>query len=261
MAKQPVRSSRRTRTPVGHNPTSPPRDKVQPPKPRLFIGSSTGGKAVARHFDAELSDVCIPVPWWTAPEFGEMMQSTLASLLVAAARYDFALLVFTPDDDARIGAEQVWLVRDNVMFECGLFVGALGPERTFAVVQVPGPNDPEGKDTKLPSDLAGINIPRFSSVCDNEEATASIRAAAQGIRKTIRKLGKPSLDIDLTHGYSVRDSFCSLTVKAEHVNNSLRCAERLEARLDRQEGQESVTPSSGHEPGMEHDARHRRERG
>ena len=49
--------------------------------------------------------------------------------------------------------------RDNVLFEAGLFLGRLGRERTRIYVQDTG--QPK-KEVKMPSDLLGIQLTRFS---------------------------------------------------------------------------------------------------
>ena len=49
-------------------------------------------------------------------------------------------------------ADEVTTARDNVLFELGLFMGALGRERTFIVTE---------KSVRLPTDLAGIATVSF----------------------------------------------------------------------------------------------------
>jgi predicted nucleotide-binding protein len=53
----------------------------------------------------------------------------------------------TPDDEGRkIGASYQHRARQNVVFELGFFIGALGPERVVALVkgQVERPSDFDG---------------------------------------------------------------------------------------------------------------------
>jgi CRP/FNR family cyclic AMP-dependent transcriptional regulator len=74
----------------------------------------------------------------------------LTSLLEAAGRVDFALLITTAVDSVSTSRGHIFPVaRDNVVFETGLFAGRLGLERTFLLV-------PRGTDLRLPSDLDGI---------------------------------------------------------------------------------------------------------
>lgn len=55
----------------------------------------------------------------------------------------------TPDDmgGLREGGAQQARARQNVIFELGFFIGALGPERVAALV---------GKDVERPSDFDGV---------------------------------------------------------------------------------------------------------
>ena len=62
---------------------------------------------------------------------------------------DFAIAV-AHADDAVITRDDEWpTIRDNVVFELGLFMGRLGRRRAFLM-------EPRNPDLKLPSDLAGL---------------------------------------------------------------------------------------------------------
>ena len=63
----------------------------------------------------------------------EQLTGTLEALVRMLDRFDFAVLVITPDDVVSIRGDIRQAPRDNVMFELGLFMGRLGPARTFAV--------------------------------------------------------------------------------------------------------------------------------
>src|SRR5881296_938835 len=116
-------------------------------KPTLFIGSSAEGLAVAKAIQVGLADVA-EVTVWDDGIF-DLTESTLTSLLQALARFDFGVFVLSPDDILRIREKEFRAVRDNVVFELGLFLGRLGSERTFFV-------RPSGDtDLHLPSDLMG----------------------------------------------------------------------------------------------------------
>lgn len=86
---------------------------------------------MARMVQLEL-DHDAEVEIWSQGVFG-LSQGTLASLVAAVDRFDFAALVLTGDDlTVTRGAERV-TARDNVVFELGLFMGGLGVDRTFLV--------------------------------------------------------------------------------------------------------------------------------
>jgi predicted nucleotide-binding protein len=82
-------------------------------------------------FARVLSEAATVVPWWEAPEFTEQ-HTTIQALLAAVKTYDFAVALFTPDDSIASRGQTGTSVRDNVIFEYGLFLGQLGPARTFA---------------------------------------------------------------------------------------------------------------------------------
>lgn len=76
--------------------------------------------------------------------------NALDNLLEAARKFDFAVFVFQPDDISQMRDETVNTVRDNVVFELGLFIASLGKERVFFLV-------PKGsEEVHLPTDLIGV---------------------------------------------------------------------------------------------------------
>jgi hypothetical protein len=72
--------------------------------------------------------------------------------------------------------------RDNVMFELGLFMGRLSPGRTFAVCS-------DSPNLKLPSDLAGVTMARFTTPDTAEDLAPALGPACFQLRQVIRDLG------------------------------------------------------------------------
>ena len=149
-------------------------------KPRIFLGSSGLQKKLLDALTRGLEDVAHVEPWTTSFNPGT---STLARLFELAHEVDFAAFVFARDDwtaaglpaSPPAGSGQA-SPRDNVVFEAGLFGGALGMHRTFIL---------HAKDSKLPSDLLGFTCVRYG------EANASeMRAINQKLRKAIENEGR-----------------------------------------------------------------------
>jgi len=92
---------------------------------------------------------------------------------------DFAAFVFAQDDWTTTDSSESGQAspRDNVVFEAGLFGGALGMRRTFIL---------HANGSKLPSDLLGLTSVRY------EPATspAEIREINQKLRKAIESEGR-----------------------------------------------------------------------
>lgn len=158
--------------------------------PRLFIGSSSEGKAIADQLQAALQDDCEPTVWDQG--VFDLSRSFLDSLLDAASRFDFAVLVLTPDDIAIKRGHAAAAARDNAMFELGLFMGRLGSSRTFFVSCKDAP-------IALPSDLSGITAAVYRQRADGNLG-AALGPAANQIRKAMRRMGPldPTSRIDET---------------------------------------------------------------
>jgi len=149
--------------------------------PRVFIGSSSEGVAIGRYLQHELdrTNTCVVTRW----DQGVFQASTytLDALSVEASRTDFAVLIATADDTIEKRGGSMNVARDNVIFEIGLFIGAIGRERTFIVAD-------QTQKLQLPSDLNGLTWLPYSARPDNNER-AAVNDAVIGVSESIRRLG------------------------------------------------------------------------
>jgi len=152
-------------------------------KPRVFIGSSGEAKPTAEKLAKALRGETHAVGWWEKGQFvpGEY---TLESLFNACERFDFAVFVLAGDDPGKSRRRVYRFPRDNVVFEYGLFLGALGRDRAFAVQS----EARHKAAVRIPSDIVGINLPRIRKGNQAERAQAIDNAATQ-ILGRIRQLG------------------------------------------------------------------------
>jgi hypothetical protein len=148
--------------------------------PALFIGSSSEGLEIARELQAEVDQDCQPTVW--SQNVFIPGGTTLGDLLVASQNFDFAALILTPDDSVVSRGEQTPAARDNVIFELGLFLGALGPRRVFII-------HPRGTAPRLPSDLAGVTLLDYNENRRDGNLRAAIGPATTEIRKRVSSEG------------------------------------------------------------------------
>lgn len=148
-------------------------------RPKIFIGSSTEGLDEANHIQVGLvSDFEVVV--WNQASFG-LGQMTIEALEKAVQEFQFAIFVFTPDDQLTSRGETKNVARDNVIFEAGLFIGGLGRQRTFVVM-------PDGNGLTLPSDLAGLTVAKFHPKSENK--AAALGPACQRIKDAVNRILK-----------------------------------------------------------------------
>src|SRR6266498_1906456 len=145
-------------------------------KPRIFLGSSGKQAKLLQAITRGLADVADVEPWTTTFNPG---RSTLDRLVELPQEVDFAAFVFAQDDWTTTDASQSGQgsPRDNVVFEAGLFGGALGMRRTFIL---------HAKDAKLPTDLLGMTAVRYAEAL----TAADMRAVNQKLRKAIEEEGR-----------------------------------------------------------------------
>jgi hypothetical protein len=149
-------------------------------KPRIFLGSSGKQAKLLQALTRGLEEVAHVDPWTTSFHPGT---STLERLLELTREVDFAAFVFARDDwttsgvaTPADGSAQASL-RDNVVFEAGLFGGALGMRRTFIL---------HASGAKLPSDLLGLTCVRYGDAT----TAAEVRTLNQKLRNAIENEGR-----------------------------------------------------------------------
>ena len=150
------------------------------PRPVLFVGCSTESLPVARAIQSALDHDPVVVKVWTDDLF-RASSFPIESLERELPKVDFAALVLSPDDTVVSRDTTHDAPRDNLIFELGLFMGALGHSRTFLVY-------PRDIDIKIPTDLIGITPLTYRS--DSwSEFPAAVAPACNELRNFIQKAG------------------------------------------------------------------------
>ena len=150
------------------------------PRPVVFIGSSKESLSIARAIQSNLDYGDFIVRLWTDSVFGAS-QFPITELEKQVQEADFAVLVLGPDDEVISRHEKSDAPRDNVIFELGLFMGALSHERTFMII-------PRGYDIKIPTDLLGLTPLGYKSD-DSNNLAALLGPACNQLRNIINKVG------------------------------------------------------------------------
>ncbi|MDP2816634.1 MAG: nucleotide-binding protein [Rectinemataceae bacterium] len=149
------------------------------PHPFIFIGSSREGLPIASALASAIPKDTALVTLWSEGVFGasNFPIEDLSALLRSA---DFAALLASADDTVVTRGKEFYTPRDNIVFELGLFMGALSRQRTFLIV-------PQGVDIKIPSDLLGINTIRFNPGAPTPDD--AVHGAAAEIVAMIKNIG------------------------------------------------------------------------
>lgn len=146
-------------------------------KPKVFVASSSEGLEVATAIQGHL-DPAAEVTIWDQDVF-QPSDNLLGSLRLAAQNSDYAIFVFTPDDTLVMRDQTASTARDNVLFELGLFIGAIGLENT--IIAHPGGI----RNFHLPSDLAGINTVSYDGSRSDANLVAALAPACVRMRRMI----------------------------------------------------------------------------
>jgi hypothetical protein len=150
-------------------------------KIKVFVGSSVGGLFHARAVKQNL-DYDAWVRLWNQGIF-HTGSYPLDDLIAALDDADFGAFIFLPEDILILNRQnetvETKAVRDNVLFELGMFAGRLGRDRVFMI-------KPRDRELHLPSDLSGVSPSDFN---DDPNLQSALGTAADEIRARIQKLG------------------------------------------------------------------------
>jgi CRP/FNR family transcriptional regulator, cyclic AMP receptor protein len=151
----------------------------------VFLGSSRESLPVAKAFKtrfvgaAKTIGVNVSVTIWSTGVFGAS-RFPIEDLEAQLGLCDFAFLVAAGDDTVSSRGKTSGAPRDNVVFELGLFMGALGRARTFLLV-------PRGMDLKIPSDLLGVTPLQFDP--GEPKLAKALRAPARELAAIVTDKG------------------------------------------------------------------------
>jgi tetratricopeptide (TPR) repeat protein len=148
-------------------------------KPKIFIGSSVEGLSVAYAIQQNLTHDAEPTVWDQG--IFDLSQTTMESLTKAVDESDFGVFVFSLDDVTKMRGSDHSTVRDNVIFEFGLFTGKLGRDRVFFVT-------PDGSELRLPTDLLGVTPGVYNPNREDGRLQAATGPACNQIREVMKKL-------------------------------------------------------------------------
>ncbi|MBP2294918.1 TIR domain-containing protein [Azospirillum rugosum] len=150
-------------------------------KPKIFIASSVENLDIA-YAAQEALEHDVEATVWSQGVFTPS-RTAMASLIDVLDDSDFGLFIFSPDDIVNFRDCSLNAVRDNVVFELGLFIGRLGSDRCFMVV-------PRGvEDLHFPTDLLGLTPATYDPDRQDGNMVASLGPACNRIRKAIARIG------------------------------------------------------------------------
>jgi hypothetical protein len=133
--------------------------------------------------------------------------------LQATKQFSFGLFILTPDDVIVSRKEKQLSSRDNVIFELGMFLGALGKDRVFAVAQ----ENLDGSGMiKIPSDLFGVHVGRFS-IDDLNHNVGSIGSVLVPIKLKIRDLGHVPLRLKVGYEFDPRTQLARVEIDPDAI--------------------------------------------
>jgi predicted nucleotide-binding protein len=190
----PSRAIRKKRRSIKSN-KGPNRHDAQRPttaiqsasRPRVFIGSAGDTLGIAAFAKKELQRSCDVDIWTEAFTPNGLL---LSKILRLTLDYDAGVFVFDGSDLTTSKGQLFTTVRDNVVFEIGVFMGGLGAERTFLLAGA-------GEMTKVPSDIRGLLMATSEEPTEKgvRVATRRIATALAGLGPALRSSHNEILDL------------------------------------------------------------------
>jgi CRP/FNR family cyclic AMP-dependent transcriptional regulator len=151
--------------------------------PKLFVISSKEALEIARTIRSSLENDVFSTVWDQGVFFAGGY--SLEALEQAVSESDFALAIAEPDDIVESRGSRQPTLRDNVLFELGLFMGKLGRHRALLI-------HPRIDDLKLPSDLQGLTLLQYRPG-DPNDLPVRLKPACDQLRTIIGSLGVRTL--------------------------------------------------------------------
>ena len=156
-------------------------------KPRIFIASSVEGLDVAYAIQ-ELLEFSAECTVWDQDVFTPTSVA-LQDLITKAQNSDYGIFVFSFDDTIKTRDAEELAVRDNVIFEFGLFIGIIGISNCFIVM-------PRSSDNiHLPTDLTGITLLKYNAKRRDNNLKAALGPSANQIKNVLLKFNPPEKQI------------------------------------------------------------------
>jgi hypothetical protein len=157
-------------------------------KPTVFIASSSEAISVAEAVHIKLEQEMRVKLWENAFDLSSI---TITTLINKTKQADYAVFVFHPDDKTLIREKEYSSVRDNVVLELGMFIGALGLERCFILV-------PKSAETtfRLPTDLSGVTATFYDD--DELDLTDAVTGSCAKIKQSVKKLESEKIKTETT---------------------------------------------------------------
>lgn len=146
--------------------------------PKLFIISSSEALDIANTLRKGLDGHVFSTVWSEGVFFAGGY--TLEALEQQVAESDFAVAIAEPDDIVESRGSRAPTVRDNVLFELGLFMGKLSRHRSILI-------HPKIRDLKLPTDLQGLTLIPYASTLD--PLPERLEPVCQKLKAVVDRLG------------------------------------------------------------------------
>ena len=195
-------------------------------KPQVFIASSVEGLDVA-YAVQELLEYNAECTVWDQGVF-EPSSYTLPDLIERLKITDYGIFVFSIDDTLRIRDVEEKSVRDNVILELGLFMGAIGQKNCFIVIPS------SGECIHLPTDLTGMTMLKYNPKRKDGNLNAALGPSVNKIRnainnKPIKKVVSKNVieqvgAIGLSAFYASRDDYGKYRENASSIDKYINGA-------------------------------------
>lgn len=144
------------------------RERVKNTIPKIFIASSSEGKDAIEAIKTQFAGSNTEIISWTKRGLFEPSTHAIETLEKNVCDVDFAIIIIGPDDVVKSRGKKTDAPRDNIIFETGLFMGALGRRRVFMI-------ESTNTQIKIPSDLNSLTSLRYRNAKELNEICTQIK--------------------------------------------------------------------------------------